>query len=110
MLWKRLRTALIGPRREDRQPVELPPSDKELLAELRREVGSLRFEWADVLDKINRWASRQAARTRNDTLRALELEPAGEEAPAPAPAAGQNLAELKAQLRHKAFGLRGRTG
>jgi hypothetical protein len=91
----------------------LPPSDRELLEQLRHDVQAIRFEWADVLDKINRWASRQAARTKNDTLRALELEQSpGEEAPAQAagPAAGQSTAELKAQLRRKAYGLRGRTG
>jgi hypothetical protein len=90
----------------------LEASDRELLELLRRDVQTLRFEWADVLDKINRWASRQAARQKNDTLRALELEPpaAEEAAPASGPAPGQSTAELKAQLRRKAYGLRGRAG
>lgn len=113
--WKRLKRLLSAPRIDDQASVDgagapLTPTDRQLLEELRGEVHRLQFEWADVLDKINRWASRQAARQRSEVTRALE----GADAPAAAaeaPPATNNVAELKAQLRRQAFGNRiGRLG
>lgn len=36
------------------------------VGELKAELASIRFEWAEVLDKINRWSAREAARRRRD--------------------------------------------
>lgn len=65
-----------------REPAPLPttsdPTLRELVShlshdvsELKSELASIRFEWAEVLDKINRWSAREATRRRRDTMRAL---------------------------------------
>lgn len=42
------------------------------LSKLEGQLTTLRMEWAEVLDKINAWASRQAARDRRAAGKALE--------------------------------------
>jgi len=41
------------------------------VSELKSELASIRFEWAEVLDKINRWSAREATRRRRDVTAAL---------------------------------------
>lgn len=101
MKW--LKRLLNGRQRPEPAPAEaLAPSALEQLAQLQRDVQAIRFEWADTLDKINRWASRQAARQRLDTHRALESD-ATEQLQLPEAAPSNNIADLKAQLRRQAF-------
>lgn len=57
------------------------------------EMATLRLEWADTLDRIQRWASRQGARHRRDIEAALTEHP---QASAPA-------AESKDELRRRVF-------
>lgn len=66
----------------------------------------LRIEWADTLDKIQRWAARQAARDRHalEKLAAQGGEGAGMDggqivAPTAAETREQQKARLRAQLR-----------
>lgn len=67
------------------------------------EMTTIRLEWSDTLDRIQRWASRQGARHRRDIEAALMEQP-----PAPPPAA--NPGETKAELRRRVFSATNHTG
>lgn len=69
------------------------------VSELKSELASIRFEWAEVLDKINRWSAREATRRRRDTLRALSDEPQ-QAVPDPAPT-GDRASQAKLELWRK---------
>lgn len=58
------------------------------------EMATLRLEWSDTLDRIQRWASRQGARHQRDIAAALA------EVPAATPSPQQ---ETKAELRRRVF-------
>ena len=70
----------------DRLPAVAPGWER-ALDDLRTEIEALRAaqanlaqlptEWAEMLDKLNRWSAREAARLRRDTARNLD----GPEAP-----------------------------
>jgi hypothetical protein len=61
----------------------LSQTDREALAQLADEFQRMRLEWAEVLDKVNRWAGRQAARQRKELLDNLDTASADDhEAPA----------------------------
>jgi len=94
----------------ERQP---EPSETPLHTQvqlLATELASLRLEWAEVLDKINRWASRQAARERQRAVRELSAmsddQETLQEAQGPTNDAGMgsqaDRATIKAQLRARA--------
>jgi hypothetical protein len=70
------------------------------VSELKSELASIRFEWAEVLDKINRWSAREATRRRRDTMRALSDEPA-QAVPDPAPTEDRG-SQAKLELWRKA--------
>lgn len=61
-------------------PIEFVPAEladlQAQLSQLTADLAGLRLEWAEVLDKINRWASRQAARERRRVN--VELDHLGE--------------------------------
>ncbi|MGH7510996.1 MAG: hypothetical protein ACREMZ_16280 [Gemmatimonadales bacterium] len=42
------------------------------LSQLESDLAGLRLEWAEVLDKLNRWASRQSARERRRAVAQLD--------------------------------------
>lgn len=66
------------------------------VSELKSELANIRFEWAEVLDKINRWSAREATRRRRDTMRALSDDPpqATQEPASGADRAAQSKLEL----------------
>jgi hypothetical protein len=90
-----------------------PPPPAELsaqLSQLTSDDAGLRLEWAEILDKINRWASRQAARDRRRAGSQLDGLEIAEDAPGATNGGGDGVevdpvaigaqrAFLKAQLR-----------
>lgn len=117
-LWNRLKTALAAPPDDAEQLAQLPPapaieaeplppSERELLDEVVREMGQMRIEWAETLDKINRWASRQAARQRKEINQNLDAITSAAEHEATAPS---NAPVDKSELRRRAFALRVKSG
>jgi hypothetical protein len=69
---------------------------------LERERTGLQLEWNEILDKINAWAARQAARDRRGVKASLsDDQPAAEggEAPPPAALSKDDLRRKAAQLR-----------
>jgi hypothetical protein len=108
----------FAPRNRQQTPSHAPESASadaktELAAQLSQltaDVAGLRLEWAEILDKINRWASRQAARDRRRASAELDGLEIAEDAPGdanggedgvevgPAGNAAQRAA-LKAHLR-----------
>lgn len=51
---------------------DLPPDGGPVtLPELERRISLLEQDWAEVLDKINRWFAREAARKRGELSKAL---------------------------------------
>lgn len=105
--WKRARTASEA--RSQVDPGEdAPLTTRELVGQLlltctdlrtqverqSAEMATLRLEWSDTLDRIQRWASRQGARHRRDIEAALADQPDIAAAPA---------AETKEQLRRRVF-------
>lgn len=61
------------------------------------EMSAISLSWAETLDKINRWAGRQAARHRRDIDAALQESPGPAEQESP-------MHETKAQLRRRLMG------
>lgn len=53
-------------------PDDEPGSVQAQLSQLTSDLAGLRLEWAEVLDKINRWASRQSARERRRAVAQLD--------------------------------------
>lgn len=115
-LWKRLRIALNAPLSHEQgipegagsvvelpEPEPLSASDREVLDALVAEVKQLRIEWAETLDKVNRWASRQAARQRKELHANLDAAMADEPAAAALPS---QPADVKAELRRRFFARR----
>ena len=94
-------------RAETPQTAASDPTLRELVSRLNHDVSGLqselaaiRFEWAEVLDKINRWSAREAARRRRDVNAALsDQRPQGDPDPAPA---GDRAGESKLALWRKA--------
>lgn len=98
--------------RAPREPEVVPQSlDERLraieakLTDMTASTGLLRVEWAEVLDKINRWASRQSGRLSRQAKAALDAAETAEDAPqAPiggGPGSGRP-ATSKAELRRLA--------
>lgn len=77
------------------------------ISQLTAEVGAVRQEWAETLERLNRWSKRQSARERRELHAALDgegMEVAEEETPEPIPVSAGNgsqmdRAAMKAQLR-----------
>lgn len=100
-----LKKPVDAPTSDERRPSRPAYSDDELgelqrrLARLEADYSALRIEWAELVDKVSRWFSRQAGR------RSAELREAMQEAPeAPQPIALPSKADRKAQLRALARG------
>lgn len=76
------------------------------IGQIRGDVADLKLQWAEILDKIQRWASRQAKRDALDLKRRLEsLEPGdrGSGDPSVPPPGSVDVRGLsKAELRHLA--------
>lgn len=91
---------------------EAPPGLTERVERLEYELQQLRLEWADTMDKINRWAARQAARDRHALQRLAEAGSEGGEGSGSTPAPNgalngaqtreQQKAALRAQLLRRA--------
>jgi len=106
---KRFLRRLLGADRPQTEQVAAPLTQADLdrtLARLTNDLADLRLQWAEILDKIQRWASRQAKRDALDTKRRLEsLEPRDQppgEQEVPPPPAGDLRGLSKAELRHLA--------
>ena len=54
----------------------VPPKVEERLAEVERELHSVKLEWLDTLDKVERWMHR--------SIKRAPIEPPPEQPPAPA--------------------------
>lgn len=99
---------------EQRPGADTPLAVK--VSQLEGELAGIRLEWAEVLDKINRWASRQAARERQRAVRELgnlaEAPETHEDAPGPTNGGESgsmaDRASAKAQLRARAAQILGR--
>lgn len=85
--WSAPQSASRAPAAASEHPPE-PPAATLLtrLAELEAQVSHLRSErvqlateWADTLERITRWASRQAGRERRNAVRALDLDEAAQQ-------------------------------
>jgi hypothetical protein len=127
-MWlKRLWNWLLTPSRTPSEPPELPPDTAsiETLQELARRVAELearesqlQLAWGETLDKLGRWASKQAARERRRVDRDLDqLAADGPETLQDAPGdtngggpvvqvGGSDRVAIKAQLRRQAAQLR----
>jgi hypothetical protein len=75
----RQQTPSIAPENASDRTQEPPPDDDEIagsiqaqLSQLTSDLAGLRLEWAEVLDKLNRWASRQSARERRRAVAQLD--------------------------------------
>lgn len=83
----------------------------EQVSQLRSEVGALQQEWAETLERLNRWGKRQAARERKDLHATLDGPgPEVAEENGATALSGQTVADrsvLKAQLRAKLARQRG---
>ena len=89
------------------------PADDDLIAqvaELKRQVTTLRLEWDEVLDKLLHRLQRQSKRDR-DAAKGL-LEPVGalvEPTPSPSPGGGRDSRLAAIRARHAAIrGINGR--
>jgi hypothetical protein len=72
-------------------------------------LSQLPIEWAEVLDKVNRWASREAQRQRRELQAAIDLSQHGQEVETmpngePIPPVAATKAELWARLRKQQTG------
>lgn len=86
--WNRQRTPSKPPESLTAVTENPPPELVAQLSQLSADLAGLRLEWAEVLDKINRWASRQAARERRRAAVVLdELGQDGQEIAEDAPGA-----------------------
>jgi hypothetical protein len=77
--WNRQQTPSHAPENTIAPSQESPPDEEELanslsvrLSQLESDLAGLRLEWAEVLDKLNRWASRQSARERRRAVAQLD--------------------------------------
>lgn len=77
--WNRQETPSQHPDDAGNGSQEPPPDDDEVassisaqLSQLTSDLAGLRLEWAEVLDKLNRWASRQSARERRRAVAQLD--------------------------------------
>lgn len=77
--WNRQETPSHAPHDATDRTAEPPPDDDEIagsiqaqLSQLTSDLAGIRLEWAEVLDKLNRWASRQSARERRRTVAQLD--------------------------------------
>lgn len=86
---------------ETPDPASLPALQR--LGILEADLAQLRLEWAETLDKLSNWASRQAARDRKVFGKQLAIDP--EEVPrAVAPSEGtasEGAPPTKAELRSR---------
>ena len=80
-------------------------TDSERISVLERRMDQLTIDWEDVLSKIVRRFSRDAARTRLDAVKALEGVAAAEPAAAGQPEAIGGIGPSKAQLWARARAL-----
>lgn len=77
--WNRQETPSHHPDDAGDRTQEPPPDDDAIassiqaqLSQLTSDLAGLRLEWAEVLDKLNRWASRQSARERRRAVAQLD--------------------------------------
>lgn len=71
--WNRQRTPSEQP--QDAPSAALSTQIAELTAQvsqLTSDLAGIRLEWAETLDKLNRWSSRQSARQRRETHQNLD--------------------------------------
>lgn len=86
--------------------------DRQRMLALEGDVAQLRLEWAETLDKLSNWASRQAARDRKvfgkqlaaDPEESRELAPMSQAESTGAAPTKQELRARLAQLQRKAIG------
>jgi|GEM_PF-4652488 len=81
------------------------------LSGLTGSLGLIRVEWAEVLDKINRWASRQAGRLSKQAKDNIEAAGESQDAPGSTNGQGGGVGRLtKADLRRLAYERRSNGG
>lgn len=89
---------------------EVEPSLVQRIDQVEAQMRALLLEWADVMDKINRWAARTAARERHALAKLAsepEEAPTGTDVPAPMQVSPdeqrrQQKAALRARMRRGA--------
>jgi hypothetical protein len=87
---------------ETPDPASLPALQR--LGILEADLAQLRLEWAETLDKLSNWASRQAARDRKVFGKQLALDPEAQEVRTSAgevAAATEGAPPTKAELRSR---------
>lgn len=75
------------------------------ISDLTTRLNAIQYEWAEVLDKINHWAARQAARDRRAAMAALESprsDEGGDGGPHTQPS-DESPADRKLALRRRVF-------